>query len=96
MLVENSNQCSLKIKANEKYTTDKFMESIKYMHGVETKINNLATIAITDELKIADKDLKQSFNAEFELFQQYLKEQNEHFHLLQTKIREMERKFGEF
>jgi hypothetical protein len=38
------------------------MQSIKYMHGVETKINNLAIVAITDELKIAGKDLKQSLN----------------------------------
>ena len=30
-LLENSNSCTLKIKANEKYTTDKFMETIKYM-----------------------------------------------------------------
>ena len=55
----------------------------------------LSTVSITNELKIADKDLKQSLNAEFELIKQYLKEQNEHFHLLQTKLREMERKFGE-
>ena len=34
----------------------------------------LATVAITDELKIVDKDLKQSLNAEFELFQQYFED----------------------
>ena len=67
-LLENSNSCTLKIKANEKYTTDKFMETIKYMQGVETKTNNLANVAMIEQLKIADKDLKQSFTAEFELF----------------------------
>ncbi len=36
------------------------METIKYIHVVETKISNLATVAITDELKIADKEIKKS------------------------------------
>ena len=34
-LQEFQESSSLRIKSNEKYTTDKFMETVKYLHEVE-------------------------------------------------------------
>ena len=73
-LLENVNNCTIRIKANEAYTTDKFKEAINYVHQTNDKVNNCATIAMIEQLAFVDKDLKNKFNTEFEQFQQYLKD----------------------
>ena len=67
-LQEFQESSSLRIKSNEKYTTDKFMETVKYLHEVEQKVNKMATLSMIETLQYADKDLKNKFNTEFEQF----------------------------
>ena len=43
-LAENLEQNSFLIQKNEKYTTDKFTETFKYMQEIDRKVNGMATI----------------------------------------------------